>query len=67
MNCYAVFDTNIAFIKIGGTVESAKSAINTFNSKWGDRDFGGALTEGIKEDAARMFRLNEMYELTSRL
>jgi hypothetical protein len=39
-------------LKNGGTVEAAKSAINTFNSKWGDRDFGGALTEGIKEDAA---------------
>jgi hypothetical protein len=44
--------------KQGGTADDAKSSIETFNNKWGDRDFGGGLTESLKEDTARMFRLN---------
>lgn len=50
-------------LKNGGTVDDAKSSIDTFYNKWGDRDFGGSLTESLKEDASRMFRLNEMTKL----
>jgi hypothetical protein len=49
--------------KQGGTADDAKSSIETFNNKWGDRDFGGGLTESLKEDTARMFRLNEMSKM----
>jgi hypothetical protein len=45
------------------TADDAKSSIETFNNKWGDRDFGGGLTESLKEDTARMFRLNQMSKL----
>jgi hypothetical protein len=38
--------------KQGGTADDAKSSIETFNNKWGDRDFGGGLTESLKEDTA---------------
>jgi hypothetical protein len=38
-------------------------SIETFNNKWGDHDFGGGLTESLKEDTARMFRLNQMSKL----
>jgi hypothetical protein len=44
-------------------MNDAKSSIETFNNKWGDRDFGGGLTESLKEDTARMFRLNEMSKM----
>jgi hypothetical protein len=51
MNCRTVFNANITFFKLdignifkqGGTADDAKSSIETFNNKWGDRDFGGAL------------------------
>jgi hypothetical protein len=33
--------------KQGGTADDAKSSIETFNNKWGDRDFGGGLTESL--------------------
>jgi hypothetical protein len=38
-------------------------SIETFSNKWGDRDFGGSLTESLKEDTARMFSLNQMSKL----
>ena len=44
----------------GGNIDDAFDEIALFNQKWGERDFGGELSEQIKTDASRMFALNEL-------